>query len=161
MATEFQQDTAIRSEGAELFVQAYLMLEMGIIASMASRNMPGYDVLATNPQTGKLCRIQVKYRKAINSDGARLHNFDFDFMVYVAGNLGYIGSKIALDEAEKRPTEFYILPVDVVQRGMQQHDRFPNPQRSNYVQYRGAWHLIREHLQFTLSPVLIAETDME
>lgn len=35
-----KQDTAIRSEGAERYVQAYLMLEMGIVASKASRNMP-------------------------------------------------------------------------------------------------------------------------
>ena len=98
-------DTSVRSEGAELYVQAYLMLELGIPTTLASRNMPGYDLIAHNIDTGINCRLQVKHRKAINSDGAKVKNFDFDFMVYVAGNIGTIGDKRPLEQQERRPRD--------------------------------------------------------
>lgn len=147
MAIDPKQDTAIRSEGAELFVQAYLMLEMGIIASMASRNMPGYDIIAHNLGSGQNCRIQVKYRRAINSDGMRVKNFDFDFLVYIAGNLGYIGNKVPLEQAERRPTEVFIIPVEEVKKRVGKRDLYRSPTRGNHEEYRSAWHLIKEHLE--------------
>ncbi len=41
---EEKVDTSIRSEGAEIYVQAFLMLEKGIAATLTNRNMTGYDV---------------------------------------------------------------------------------------------------------------------
>ena len=71
MPRPIKDDSAIRSEGAELHVQAYLQLELGLVTSKASRNMPGYDVIAHDLRTDRFCLIQVKYRKAIDSDGMR------------------------------------------------------------------------------------------
>ena len=129
---------AIRAEGAELYVRARLMLEEGIPTSMASRNMPGYDLIAHNTATGKGCRIQVKYRSAINSDGARVKNFDFDFMVYVAGNIGRIGSKMPLRQAQRKATEVFVIPVEVVQQNVSTYSLFPSPTRGGCEAYREA-----------------------
>jgi hypothetical protein len=141
-----KQETAIRAEGAELYVSAYLMLVLGIPTSMASRNMPGYDLLAHNVTTGRQCRVQVKYRGAINSNGTRVHNLDFDFMVYVAGNVGRIGSTTPLHLAERRPPEFYVLPVDVVAAVLRDDALFVSPRRGQHEEYRQAWHLIAEFI---------------
>jgi hypothetical protein len=46
-------DTAIRAEGAELYVQAVLMVQRGLVVSRASHNMPGYDLLVTNLDNGR------------------------------------------------------------------------------------------------------------
>jgi hypothetical protein len=73
--------TAIRADGAEHYVMSYLMLAYGIVATRANRNMPGYDILAYLPETGKSCRIQVKYRESRKS--ILLENSDFDFLVLV------------------------------------------------------------------------------
>lgn len=62
-------DSSIRPEGAELLVQAILMLEYGVITSRASRNMPGYDVSAHNLEEKVDCQISIKYRKAAEWDG--------------------------------------------------------------------------------------------
>lgn len=122
------------------------MLEYGIPVSIASRNMPGYDLTAHNPENGHNCRIQVKYRSAINADGARIKHFGFDFMVYVGGNVGRIGSKVSLREAESKPTEVFVLPVGIVKNGMRRQELFASPTRGGFDQYRDAWSLILEHL---------------
>lgn len=141
-----REQVAIRAEGAELFVAALLMLEYGIPVSIASRNMPGYDLVAHNPGTGLDCRLQVKYRSAIDANGARLKHFGFDFMVYVAGNVGRIGSTIPLRAAETRPTEVFVLPRAVVEANIRPPDLFPNPARGGFEGYRDAWRLVLEHL---------------
>ena len=137
---------AIRAEGAELYVRAHLMLEQGIPISMASSNMPGYDLIAHNATTERSCRIQVKYRSAVNSDGACVKNFDFDFMVYVAGNIGRIGSKVPLRQAQHKAMEVFVIPVEVVQQNVRAYDLFPSPTRGGCEAYRNAWHLIEQFL---------------
>lgn len=139
---ERKEEVAIRAEGAEMFVRAHLMLHYGVPVSVASRNMPGYDLIAHNPDLGQDCRIQVKYRSAINADGTRVKHFGFDFLVYVAGNVGRIGSKVALSEAESRAAEFFVIPKDVVENGLGSHGLFASPTRGRREQYRDAWHLI-------------------
>ena len=141
-----KQEAAIRAEGAELYVRAVLMLELGLPVSLASRNMPGYDLLVHHPTTGDFCRVQVKYRSAIDSDGARVKSFDFDVMAYVAGNVGRIGSAVPLSEAPRRPTEVFLIPVEVVRSGMRKLDLFPSPTRGRYEAYRDAWHVVPEFL---------------
>lgn len=139
-------DTSVRSEGAELFVQAYLMLELGIPTTLASRNMPGYDLIAHNIETGKNCRLQVKYRKAINSDGARVKHFGFDFMVYVAGNIGKVGDKRPARERERKPTEVYVVPVGLIQGRTNNHGLYKSPTRGGHDIYKDAWHLVEAFL---------------
>ena len=140
-----QEDSAIRSEGAELWVQGHLRLEYGLLTAKASRNMPGYDILAFSPDGKKTARIQVKYRKAINSDGMRVHRETFDFVVYVAGRKGFVGQAPDRVETFKR-TQFYVLPAKVVQQGLQARDLYPSPTRGSHKQYLNAWHLILEYL---------------
>ena len=139
-------DTSVRSEGAELYVQAYLMLELGIPTTLASRNMPGYDLIAHNIDTGINCRLQVKHRKAINSDGAKVKNFDFDFMVYVAGNIGTIGDKRPLEQQERRPREIYVIPVALVRERINSYGLYKSPTRGGHEPYRNAWQCIRAFL---------------
>src|SRR3989304_8451907 len=107
-----RNEDAIRAEGAELYVRAVLMLEYGIPTSVASRNTPGYDLIAHNLANGMNCYIQVKYRGAIDSDGAKVKNFGFDFMVYDAGNIGRIGRQE--NDPETKPREIFVLPKELV-----------------------------------------------
>ncbi len=154
-----KEEVAIRAEGAELFVRAHLMLHYGVPVSMASRNMPGYDLIAHNPELGRDCRIQVKYRSAINADGARVKHFGFDFLVYVAGNVGRIGSKVALSQAEPRAAEFFVLPKEAVEEGLGSHDLFGSPTRGRREEYRNAWHLILSFLSTPRTAVSSENTD--
>ncbi|MGF1733722.1 hypothetical protein [Photobacterium kasasachensis] len=75
-------EAAIRGEGAELYIAGYIMLELGYIVSVASPNMPGYDLIVVDPQTKKSCRLQVKYRSN-NTSSLKLSSTDFDFLILV------------------------------------------------------------------------------
>lgn len=138
-------DSAIRSEGAELYVQAYLMLEFGLLTSKASRNMPGYDILVHNLAANRSCRIQVKYRKAIDSDGMRIHNLDFDFAVYVAGNKGFVGESLSAP-SRCEPMAVFVIPVEVIRAHPRKRDLYDSPTFGDHEPYRDAWHLINEFL---------------
>ncbi len=82
-------DTKLESEGAEFLVLGHLLIE-GIQAYKSYVNYPGYDLIATNPDTNKSCRIQVKSRWATDFDGGfPIKNFDCDFVVFAALNRGY------------------------------------------------------------------------
>ena len=49
----------------------------GVYATKAYTRYPGWEVLATNPETGKTCRVQVKARSATDFDGGfHIKNFD-------------------------------------------------------------------------------------
>ena len=81
--------TNLHSEGAEFLVLGQLMIR-GVHATKAYTRYPGWDVLATNPETGKTCRVQVKARLATDFDGGfPIKNFDAEFVVLVALNRGY------------------------------------------------------------------------
>jgi len=54
---------------------------VGIPCSMASRNMPGFDLTAHNIDKKKSVKIQVKYSRAKNNDGVKIHNFGFDLLI--------------------------------------------------------------------------------
>ena len=62
----------------------------GVYATKAYTRYPGWDMLATNPETGKTCRVQVKARSATDFYGGfHIKNFDAEFVVLVALNRGY------------------------------------------------------------------------
>jgi hypothetical protein len=115
---------AIRSEGAELYIQSYLMLEFGIPCSMASRNMPGFDLIAHNIDKKKSVKIQVKYRRAKNNDGVKIHNFGFDFLTIVLGNLGRIGDFPGDQRDDDSSNEIYIIPRNDVEGNLLAHNRY-------------------------------------
>jgi hypothetical protein len=152
MQVDKKTDSSIRSDGAEIFVQGYIMLELGYPTALASRNMPGYDILVQNITNNKSCRIQVKYRSAVDSDGFRFKNFDFDFSVMVIGNLGKISKS---DSTKYKETEFYIFSTQQVQDGIimgnTQENLFPLPNRkkheSKYLTHKNNWALIDQYLK--------------
>ena len=119
-------DSSIRSEGAELFVQSILMLEYGIITTLASRNMPDYDVIAHNLGMKKDCKISVKYRKANNSDGFRFKSLDnFDFFIGILGKRGKIGVHNDDSSLSKELlSECYIFSNSEVRKNVRTHKKY-------------------------------------
>src|SRR4051812_46499425 len=89
-----RQDTKLESEGAEFLVLGNLLLD-GVSCFKAYVNFRGYDLVATNPESDKTARIQVKSRWATNYDRSfPIKNFDCEFVVHVALNRGYRFGKI-------------------------------------------------------------------
>ena len=110
-------DTKLEAQGAEFLVLGTLLAE-GIVAYKTYTNMPGYDLIASNPEGGTSCRIQVKSRWATDYDGAfPIKSLESDFVVVVALNRGYRYSKPrgATDSGRRAPT-FYVLPTRVLRR---------------------------------------------
>ena len=56
-----KQRTTLESEGAEFLVLAQLLIQR-IPAYKTYTNLPGYDLVATWPDTNRIARIQVKSR---------------------------------------------------------------------------------------------------
>jgi hypothetical protein len=108
-------DTYLESSGAEFLVLGHLLIE-GIQAFKAYRNFPGYDLVATSPETNRSCRIQVKSRWATDFDGGfPIKNFECDFVVFVALNRGlrYHKTKSRPEDATQKP-DIFVFPVDVI-----------------------------------------------
>jgi len=61
-------DTKLESEGAEFLVLGHLLMNR-IPAYKAYTNMPGYDLVATNPERNTCARVQVKSRWETGSSG--------------------------------------------------------------------------------------------
>ena len=102
------------------------LLVEGIFCYKAYVNFPGYDLIATNPESQKIARIQVKSRWATDYDKSfPIKNFDCDFVVHVALNRGYRFSKRGrADDSGKRAPEFYVLPVNVVKAAQNVGDKW-------------------------------------
>jgi hypothetical protein len=137
-----RQNTRIESEGAEFLVLGQLLIA-GIPAFKAYTHMPGYDVIATNPEKHSSARISVKSRWRTKADGFIITNFDCDFVVVVKLNRG---SKAGTDEV--RSPEFFVFPVEVARA-------FPRTEEWGKVRfrkipdmesYRDKWTLIRDFL---------------
>ena len=63
-----RQDTRLESEGAEFLVLGQLLINR-IVAYKTYTNMPGYDLVATNPENNSSAKIQVKSRWATKAHG--------------------------------------------------------------------------------------------
>ena len=59
-------NTRLESEGAEFLVLGNLLIEE-IAAYKTYANMPGYDLIVTNPEVVTAARIQVKSRWQTNA----------------------------------------------------------------------------------------------
>lgn len=103
-----RQDTKLESEGAEFLVLGQLLLQR-IPTYKTYTNMPGYDLVATNPDTNLSARIQVKSRWRTGAPGFLIKNFDCEFVVVVRLNRGKKGGG-----GNILPPEFFVLPVSVV-----------------------------------------------
>jgi hypothetical protein len=137
-----RQNTRIESEGAEFLVLGQLLIA-GIPAFKAYTHMPGYDVIATNPEKNTSARVSVKSRWRTKADGFIITSFDCDFVVVVKLNRG---SKAGTDEV--RAPEFFVFPVEVARSfprtegwGKVRFRKIPNMDS-----YRDKWTLIRDFL---------------
>ena len=109
-------DSHLESEGAEFLVLGHLLIE-GIPAYKTYARMPGYDLVAVNPDKGRSVRVQVKSRWATDYNRTFLmRNFDCDFVVFVELNRGYrYAKKRAGAVGGIEPPRLYVLPTPVVE----------------------------------------------
>jgi hypothetical protein len=103
-----RQDTKLEAEGAEFLVLGQLLLQR-IPTYKTYTNMPGYDLIATNPDTNKSARIQVKSRWRTGAPFFLIKNFDCEFVVAVRLNRGKKGGG-----GQVRPPEYFVLPKKIV-----------------------------------------------
>jgi len=68
-----KQDTKLESEGAEFLVLGQLLIRR-IATYKTYTNMPGYDLVATNPLRNTSARIQVKSQWSTNAPGFLISN---------------------------------------------------------------------------------------
>ena len=108
------------SEGAEFLVLGELLVR-GIHATKSYTGFTGWDVLASNPRTGKTARIQVKARLATDFDGGfPIKNVDSDFVVLVALNRGYRYKFKNRKETGVKPVEYFVIPIALVKKAIKQ-----------------------------------------
>jgi hypothetical protein len=153
----------MHSEGAEFLVLGQLLIR-GIHASKAYTRFPGWDLLATNPQTGQTCRVQVKARLATDFDGGfPIKSFDAEFVVLAALNRGYRYARARrqlrdrTDTGERDP-QFFVLPMPVVAEVCTNAPTWGTASKvymrrviPNWEQYESAWHLIAQHLDLSVA----------
>ena len=141
-----KQNTKLESEGAEFLVLGNLLIE-GISCYKAYVNFPGYDLIATNVDTGKLAKIQVKSRWATNYDKSfPIKNFDCDFVVHVALNRGIRWRKGATIDMGKKDPLFFVFPIEIIMSLRNEKSNWGKThigKLDNLGFYQKNWHLIK------------------
>ena len=145
-----RQNTKLEAEGAEFLVLGHLLLA-GIPAFKAYVNFTGYDLVATNPATGRTARIQVKSRWATNYDRTfPIKNYDCEFVVHVALNRGFrFGKRAPKGDSGIRPPDCYVLPTALVQKAKLPGSKWGKVSLRRIPEcdaYKESWHLIAEYL---------------
>jgi hypothetical protein len=102
-------DTRLEAEGAEFLALGQLLLNK-IASYKTYTNMPGYDLVATNPESNKSAMVQVKSRWRTGANGFPIKNFDCDFVIVVLLNRGSKDGK-----KKVLPPKYYVFPVAVIQ----------------------------------------------
>lgn len=136
-------DTRLEAEGAEFLVLGTLLLER-IPAYKTYTNMPGYDLVATNPDRNMAARIQVKSRWRTNAPGFLIRSVDADFTVFCRLNRGN-----RQGTARVRPPEYFVLPRAVVEAAHRADGWGKILLRDipDLDSYRDAWDLVRVALR--------------
>ncbi len=137
-----RRDTRLESEGAEFLVLGELLIR-GIPGYKAYTNMPGYDVVALDPDRDRIARISVKSRWVTNATGFIIKNFNCDFVVVAKLNRG-----TKMDRGKVLPPEFFVLPVESVKNVPRSKgwNRMTFGSIPNFKSYRDRWDLIRTFL---------------
>lgn len=134
-------NTRMPAQGAEFLVLGHVLMH-DIECYKAYTNFPGYDLMATNPYTGKVARISVKSRWSQNKRGRfEVDNLGCDFVVHVALNRAKRKRGITYDDTPELP-EYYIFPVQVIEQVITASDKVNISNIKNCSKYRDAWHLI-------------------
>ncbi|MBI5867236.1 MAG: hypothetical protein HZB43_02930 [candidate division Zixibacteria bacterium] len=142
-----RQNTRLEAEGAEFLVLGNLLAE-GIPAFKSYTNIPGYDLIAVNPDRNLSARIQVKSRWRTKPDGFIIKGFECDFVVLVLLNRG---SKDG--SAKVLPPDYYVLPVDLI-RALPRTEDWGKISSTNFPvlqRYRERWDLIGAFLKVSRS----------
>jgi hypothetical protein len=137
----------------EFLVLGHLLIE-GIQAFKAYTNFPGYDLIATNADTNRSCRVQVKSRWATDFDGGfPIKNFNCDFVVFVALNRGYRHHrKATAEDSGRREPQFFVFPVAVIQAAQAPGSSWGKVflrHVDDLDQYENAWELVQQFLGST------------
>ena len=137
-----RQDTRLESEGAEFLVLGELLIR-GIPAYKTYTNMPGYDLIATNPNKHSSARVSVKSRWKTKANGFIIKNFDCDFVVVAKHNRGSQDGKGTV-----LAPEFFVIPVAIVQATPRtpQWGKIVFRDIPNFENYKNKWELISEFL---------------
>lgn len=144
-----RKNTRLESEGAEFLVLGNLLIQ-GIPTYKTYTNMPGYDLVATNPEKNKSVRIQVKSRYQTNWDGFMIKKMDTDFVVLVTLNRGIPGrSKTRIGIDIKEP-DFYIFPIEYVLEIRDKENSWGKITKARMIEfehYKNKWDLIETKLE--------------
>ena len=137
-----RRDTRLESEGAEFLVLGELLIR-GIPGYKAYTNMPGYDVVALDPDRDRIARISVKSRWTTDATGFIINNFNCDFVVVAKLNRG-----TKTDPRQILPPEFFVLPVEAVKDAPRSKgwNRMTFGSIPNFKSYRDRWDLVRAFL---------------
>jgi hypothetical protein len=135
-------DTKLESEGAEFLALGQMLLHR-IPTYKTYTNMQGYDLVATNPDTNRSARIQVKSRWRTGATGFLIKNYDCEFVVVVRLNRGNKGGggKVLVPE-------FFVIPVLVVKSAHKPGDwsKVYFKDIPNLEKFRDNWQLVSEFL---------------
>ena len=138
-----RQNTKLESEGAEFLVLGHLLMHR-ILSYKTYTNMPGYDLVATNPSQNSFARIQVKSRWRTDAPGFIIKDLvNCDFVVVVKlnrGNKSGTGKVLA--------PEYFVFPVDVLRSvpRTEEWNKMSFCHIPKMSEYRENWELIRTFL---------------
>lgn len=106
--------------------------------------MPGYDLVATNPDSNKSAMIQVKSRWRTGAAGFPISNFNCNFVVVVLLNRGSKDGR-----KQVFPPSYFVFPVEVVKVAPRSENwgKVNLKDIPNYRNYEEKWHLISEFLR--------------
>jgi hypothetical protein len=136
------KNTKLESEGAEFLVLGNLLIN-GIATYKTYTNMPGYDLVATNPERNTSAKIQVKSRWTRKATGFLISRFDCDFIVFAKLNLEDI-TQTTRDEV----VEYFVFPAKLLEE-VHRGGKMPKVVLKDipeYKKYQNGWHQIREFL---------------
>ena len=138
-----RQDTKLEAEGAEFLVLGQLLLQR-ISTYKTYTNMPGYDLVATNADTNRSARIQVKSRWRTGAPFFLIKNFDCEFVVAVRLNRGNRDGG-----GNVQPPEYFVLPIEIVKSVHRPGDWSKVVFRDidDLDRYKENWSLIAEFLE--------------
>ncbi len=136
LLTMARRETKRYSTGAEYLAVARLLMN-GIVTFKAPEGTAGYDVIATAPEIGTSCRVQVKCRWGGRIDGFIVGNKfpACDFLVFGASHMS--GGSAPVD-AESNP-HVYVFPAALLDPIVRDRDRMPKIQFNDLNAAAGAW----------------------
>ncbi|MCP4583799.1 MAG: hypothetical protein GY839_19485 [candidate division Zixibacteria bacterium] len=140
-----RQDTRLESEGAEFLVLGQLLVNK-ITTYKTYTNMPGYDLVAVNPELNTSAKIQVKSRWRTKAPGFLIKNFECDFVVAVLLNRGSKdGRKKVL------PPEYFVFPIELIKKVCRQKN-WSKVMFNDIIDldsYKSNWNIIRNFVDNT------------